>query len=45
LSFGDGVRLEPGDVMEVHYDGFGRPLRNPVRIESGPAALVRVQPL
>jgi hypothetical protein len=45
LSFGDGVHLESGDVMEVHYEGFGRPLRNPIRVEAGPAKLVRVQPL
>jgi len=45
LSFGDGVHLEAGDVMEVHYEGFGRPLRNPIRVESGPAALIRVEPL
>ena len=31
FSFGDGVRLENGDVMEVRFEGFGRPLRNPVR--------------
>jgi hypothetical protein len=41
LSFGDGVRLASGDVMEVHYAGFGRPLQNPVAVEPGPAALVR----
>ena len=28
LSFGAGVRLQDGDVMEIAYDGFGRPLRN-----------------
>jgi hypothetical protein len=32
LSFGDGVELEDGDWMEVHYEGFGRALRNPVQI-------------
>ncbi|MCU1259993.1 MAG: hypothetical protein JWO80_2878 [Bryobacterales bacterium] len=30
FSFGDGVHLEDGDVMEVRFDGFGRPLRNPL---------------
>jgi hypothetical protein len=34
LSFGDGVALQDGDWMEVHYEGFGRALRNPLRIES-----------
>ena len=28
LSFGEGVRLEAGDITEVAWDGFGRPLRN-----------------
>jgi len=31
LSFGDGLRLADGDIMEVAFTGFGRPLRNPVR--------------
>lgn len=34
LSFGDGVVLCDGDWMEVHYRGFGRALRNPIRIET-----------
>jgi hypothetical protein len=33
LSFGDQVELEDGDWMEVRYEGFGRALRNPARIE------------
>jgi hypothetical protein len=37
FSFGAGVRLEQGDVMQVHFEGFGRPLRNPLeRIEGKP---------
>ncbi len=34
LSFGEGVELEDGDMMQVQFDGFGRPLRNPVRVEN-----------
>jgi hypothetical protein len=34
LSFGDGVVLKNGDWMEVRYEGFGRALRNPIRLES-----------
>jgi hypothetical protein len=34
LSFGQGIELKDGDVMEIHFDGFGRPLRNPVEIAS-----------
>lgn len=37
FSFGAGVRLEQGDVMQVHFEGFGRPLRNSLqRIEAKP---------
>ena len=31
LSFGDGIVLQDGDWSEVHFDGFGRPLRNFIR--------------
>ncbi len=33
LSFGDGVQLADGDVMEISFSGFGRPLRNPLRVD------------
>ena len=42
LSFGDGVVLEDGDVMGVRFDGFGRALRNPVRVDRRAAAAVIV---
>lgn len=45
FSFGDQVRLASGDIMEVHYRGFGLPLRNPTAVQAGPATLVRVLPL
>ena len=45
LSFGAGVPLADGDVMEISFAGFGRPLRNPLRVVPGTAALVTVQPL
>lgn len=45
LSYGDGVRLADGDLMEVSFEGFGRPLRNPVRIDRGPSGVVAVAPL
>ncbi|HYG22236.1 MAG TPA: AraD1 family protein [Verrucomicrobiae bacterium] len=32
LSFGAGIKLANGDVMEISFAGFGRPLRNTVRI-------------
>jgi len=45
LSFGDGILLEHGDVMDVSFAGFGRALRNPVRLERGEPALVVVKSL
>jgi hypothetical protein len=45
LSFGDGVELADGDVMEIRFEGFGRPLRNPVSISRMADSLVTVQPL
>jgi hypothetical protein len=42
LSFGDGVKLQDGDVMEVQIEGFGRPLRNPVRVAKAAQNLVSV---
>jgi hypothetical protein len=45
FSFAEGVRLQDGDVMVVAFEGFGRPLRNPIRIEPGAQKLVSVAPL
>jgi len=43
FSFGDGVRLADGDVMQVRFDGFGRALRNPLRRLRTPLGLVAVK--
>ena len=43
FSFGDGVRLEDGDVMQVRFEGFGRALRNPLSRATAPARVVAVQ--
>jgi hypothetical protein len=32
LSFGDGIVLKGGDWMDIRYEGFGRSLRNPIRV-------------
>lgn len=45
LSCGEGLRLQEGDLMEVSFEGFGRPLRNPVAVHTGSPDLVRVRPL
>ena len=46
LSFGDGMRLSHGDVMQIGFEGFGRPLRNPLgREEQESPALIGVTPM
>jgi len=45
FSFGEGLRLEDGDVMQVRFTGFGRPLRNPLRIDRSPQKLFAAVPL
>jgi hypothetical protein len=45
LSFGEGIRLEDGDVMQVSFEGFGRPLRNPVRVAKSASTLIEVESL
>lgn len=45
LSFGDGIQLAAGDVMSIRFEGFGRALRNPVRIAAGPAERIEAIPL
>jgi hypothetical protein len=45
FSFKDRLRLEDGDVMVIAFIGFGRPLRNPIRIDRSEQALVEVEPL
>lgn len=45
FSFGDGVRLADGDVMEIELAGFGRALRNPIRVKRAKAKFVEVRPI
>jgi hypothetical protein len=45
FSFGDGVELSDGDIMEIELAGFGRPLHNPIRINRTPQQLISVPPL
>ncbi|MCE9591819.1 MAG: GguC protein [Planctomycetes bacterium] len=45
FSFGGAVTLKDGDVMVVEWKGFGRPLRNPLRINRAADPFVRVEPL
>jgi hypothetical protein len=45
LSFGDGVQLADGDVMQVRFEGFGRPLRNPILVDKTPNTLIGIRSL
>ena len=36
FSFGAGIALEDGDVMQISLEGFGRPLVNPLRKNLSP---------
>jgi hypothetical protein len=45
LSFADGIQLGDGDVTQVAFEGFGRPLRNSVHVPGQPDYTVTVIPL
>ncbi|HWB53069.1 MAG TPA: AraD1 family protein [Tepidisphaeraceae bacterium] len=45
FSFKVRLKLQDGDVMEFEFKGFGRPLRNPLKVERTKPALVHVRPL
>jgi hypothetical protein len=46
FSFGENIRLEDGDIMTVSFEGFGQPLRNPIRIEhQSTPAFIAIEPL
>jgi hypothetical protein len=42
LSFGDGIELRGGDLMQVRFEGFGRPLVNPLEISDSSQSLFHV---
>lgn len=43
FSFSNGIALQEGDIMEVAFEAFGRPLRNPVGIAGVTNQLLEVQ--
>jgi hypothetical protein len=43
LSCSEGIRLESGDVTEISFDGFGRPLRNAITVEKPLTARLRAE--
>ena len=45
FSFGAGIQLVDGDMMKIGFEGFGRPLCNPVKIDSSADEPVSVFPL
>jgi hypothetical protein len=45
FSFGAGLALQDGDVMVIAFGGFGRPLRNPIRVEDGTPGFIAVEAL
>jgi hypothetical protein len=45
FSFGNKIALEDGDEMTIEFKGFGRPLRNPIRIDRSAESLIVAQPV
>jgi hypothetical protein len=45
FSFGEGIKLEEADVVQIQFEGFGRPLRNPVHVDTTPRRLFKVSSL
>ena len=45
LSFGAGITLVDGDTVGIRYEGFGRALRNTIRLDPGRDRPVEVRPL
>jgi hypothetical protein len=43
FSFGAGLALQENDVMQVRFENFGRPLRNPLRRAAPSARPIAVQ--
>jgi hypothetical protein len=45
FSFGEGIALQGGDIMQVEFSGYGRPLRNPIHVVSEPLKSYAARPL
>jgi hypothetical protein len=45
FSSGDGIKLTDGDLMQIRFEGFGRPLRNPVVVDRSPQKQFTAKPL
>jgi hypothetical protein len=45
FSFGHNISLIDGDRMEVQWDGFGKALRNPIKIGTQVEPMIKVTKL
>jgi hypothetical protein len=45
FSFGDGLELQDGDIMEIDLPGFGRALRNLLSIDRTPEKSASAEPI
>lgn len=45
FSFGDGLKLENGDIMSVQWEGMGRKLKNPLKIDQSSAQILEIKQL
>jgi hypothetical protein len=45
FSFGNGIKLEQGDVMSVQWNGLGRALENPINISQEREEIIEVKSL
>jgi hypothetical protein len=45
FSFGEGIGLEDGDEMVIQWNGYGRALRNPIRVAKDGPRMVSVAAL
>ncbi|MEJ8843590.1 AraD1 family protein [Lacibacter sp. H375] len=43
FSFGSGIKLQGGDIMEVEWKGLGRALKNPVLVEDRTEKMIEIQ--
>jgi hypothetical protein len=45
FSFGENIKLQQGDEMQIHFQNMGRPLLNPVVIDDNTPKMHKVQTL
>jgi hypothetical protein len=45
FSFGDGIKLQEGDIMSVFWEGMGRALLNPLKVDKTAERLLEIRAL